>query len=177
MSELMSARERSDLQSLAKMNARVAKADVEAVVAARMSAFEREFRRQWSAQELQVEALLAEVGERVDAINAEIQQRCDAEGVRSELRPRMLSLLVTSQYVSAEAKADMRRLARAELDAAGKRAKVEIDRQTASLCGDIIAAGLTSTEGREMLGRVPSAEALIPNLNVEKFSIRGGGRR
>ncbi len=42
----MTARERSDLQALARMNARVAKADVDAVVAARLVEFEASLQRE-----------------------------------------------------------------------------------------------------------------------------------
>lgn len=173
----MSAGERGDLQKLARMNARVMKSDVDAVVADRLAEFERELQREWSAQELQVVDLLEEVNERVAAINTEIAQRCDEQGIRPELRPQMLSQLVTRTYLSRERVAEVRRLARAELDAAGKRAKVEVDRQTASLCGEVISCGLTSSEARGLLDRVQKVEQLVPALEVREIEARIGGAR
>lgn len=174
----MTAAERNALQSLAKMNARVAKADVDAVVSARWCEFENELARDWSSDELKVTELVAEANERIKAINAEIDRQCDELGVRSELRPRLISYLHSSPRLAGERQIEIRRKARAELDAAGKRAKVEIDRQTAAVCADIIRTGLTSVEASEMLGRVASPESLVPTLAVRELeaSVRGGAR-
>jgi hypothetical protein len=173
----MTGRERSDLQSLAKMNARVSKADVDAVVADRVADFERGLQREWSAQELQVQDLMTEVNERVQAINDEITRRCDDLDIRPELRPQMLAGLMTRRHLSKDRETELRRLARAELEAAGKRAKVEIDRQTASICGEIVASGLSSSEAHAMLGRVETPQQLVPEVSMRELESRFGGGR
>ena len=177
MTDAMTSRERSDLLQLARMKCRVMKADVEAVVADRVLVFEEEFQREWSAQELQVDDLVAAVTQQIAAINAEMTRRCDELGIRPELRPKMLGGFAGRQYLSKQGEGEMRRLARVKLDAAGKRAKAEIDRQTVALCGEIISTGISSAEARELLGKVQTAEQLVPPLKVHELEIRAGGSR
>lgn len=178
VSPAMSARERSDLQQLARMNARVAKADVEALVAQRLAEFEHELARDWSAQELQVEALLTEADAKVAQVNARVQQRCDELGIRPELRPRMVSRFVAHPRAGRDREIELRRIAKADLEAAGRRAKTEIDRRTANICGQVLAAGIGSDEARSFLAQVPSVESLVPVLDVAELEQRAlGGAR
>ena len=170
--ELMTARERSDLQVLARMNGRVAKSDVDAVVAERHRDFVEEITRDWSAQELQVGELLAEANAKMSELNAEIQRRCDAQGIREGLRPRMWSALVLSPRYDRDSLAEVKLKAKAELDAAGKRAKVEIDRQVAHVCAQIIGTGLTSAEATAFLDRVQSPQELVQPLDAATFGRR-----
>lgn len=178
MSMPMTGRERSDLQSLARMNARVSKADVDAVVAARYAAFENDLARDWTAQELEVEQLIAEAQVKIDEINAKITAECDRLNIRPELRPRMGGGLWTSPRASREREIEFRRKAKAELEAAGKRAKVEIDRQSAAVITQIVSTGLTSNEATAMLGKVATPEDLVPTLDVRDLEalVAGGGR-
>ncbi|MFT4010884.1 MAG: hypothetical protein QM655_12680 [Nocardioidaceae bacterium] len=179
MSELMTARERSDLQQLARMNARVAKSDVDAVVSQRLMELEQEIDKTWTTQELQVDGLVIEANRKIEEINELITKQCDELGIREALRPRMAigftpggrSILNRGQLD------DLRKLAKAELDAAGKRAKVEIDRQTARVCGEIVANGLTTQAAGEMLGRVDSPEQLVPVITMMDLEHRKLGGR
>lgn len=173
----MTTRERSDLQQLARMNARVAKADVDAVAAQRLAEFEQEITRDWTTQELFISDLVDEVKIKVAEINALIDERCEAEGIRPELRPIMGSGPYLNPRLRKDRELELRRLARTELDAAAKRAKTEIDRQTASICGEIVASGLTSADAHAMLSRVDTADALVPSLEVSKVeALLGRGR-
>ncbi len=115
---------------------------------------------------------MEEVQAKVIELNAEIERRCDELGVRPELRPRQLNMFHSSPRLSRDRQIEVRRLARAELDAAGKRAKTEIDRQTAAVCAEVIVAGISSPEAQALLNRVPSVESLVPPLAVQEIEAK-----
>lgn len=173
----MTAKERSDLQSVARMNARVAKSDVEAVAAQRLAEFEHELEKQWTAEEMAVEDLLEEAGAKIDEINARVKARCDELGIRPALRPRAVGGF-GMPWMPNEVKTALRRTAKAELDAAAKRAKTEIDRQTATICTEIIADGITSEKAKEMLSAVSSPSELVQALDLKAIEAKAPrGRR
>lgn len=173
----MSARERSDLQQLARMNARVAKADVDALAAQRLAEFEEEAQASYSMQEMEVAHLVADVQAQVEAINEKLTAVLDEKGIHPSLRPRMLAWYSAKHGLDRGDLGDLRRVAKAELDAATKRAKVEIDRQTARVCTEIVASSLTSDQAREILARVDAPESLVPALSLEKVQqIKALGR-
>lgn len=173
----MTARERGDLQQIARMNARVMKGDVDAMVASRYAEFEQALSRDWTAQELGVQEMLADAQQKVAEINDEIQRQCDLQGIRDELRPRLYNMLNASPRAGNERQGELRRIARAELDAAGKKAKVEIDRQTAALCTDIVSRGLTSIEAKGLLERVQSVDELVPGLQLKAVEAKASHLR
>ena len=114
----------ADLQKLTRMIARNARDGIEAFKAQRLLAFERELQERYEVDNAAWAELTAEAEATVGRIDAEIAERCKALGIRPEFRPRIsASWYRAGENGSKERQAELRKLARLELDAMGKAAK------------------------------------------------------
>lgn len=168
----MAASERNALLKLIARNARVAAADVDSLAAERYADFERQASKIWEAQELGVKELVDDANSQLAPILAQITQlvakRCDELGITAELRPRVNGGVgVFRASLPKDRQVELRRLAKAEIEAGRKRAKVEIERSRSQIEARVLTSAITSEEGRAILGELPSAEALLPALDVQ----------
>jgi hypothetical protein len=158
--------ESTDLQKLARMRARVARDGIEAVKAQRLLEFERELQERYEVDDAAWAELTAEAEATVRRIDAEIAERCEALGIRPEFRPRIgASWYRAGENASKDRQAELRKLARLELDAMGKAAKQRINAAELETVTEIVAVGLGS-QARELLAAMPTVEELIPVLEV-----------
>ncbi len=163
----MTKTERESLEKLIRQKAGVAKHDAEArgkVLLAHAEA-------QLSARFRRDDELFAHVTKRAEemaaAADQEIAEICRRQGVREEFRPRIsLDWLGRSENASAERRAELRRLAQANVAALVSAAKVEIDREATEQTSQLLLDGLASPEARAFLGRMPSPEELLPPLTA-----------
>ena len=65
--------------------------------------------------------------------------------------------------------AELRRVAKAKLDAGAKAAKVEIERSSLRVQTELVAGGLHSADARAFLEAMPTADALLPPLTVAEI--------
>jgi hypothetical protein len=168
----MTAAERTALLKLIARNARVAAADIDSLAAERYAEFEQQAQKIWAAQELGVKQLIDEANAQLSPVVAQAQQlvtqRCDALGILEQFRPRVSgSAYVYRPALSRDEQGNLRRQAKAEIEASRKRAKVEIERARASIEGRVLTTAITSDEGRAILVELPSAEALLPSVDVQ----------
>lgn len=159
--------ERTDLQRVARMRARVARDGIDAVKAQRLAEFERELQARYAVDDEAWAELTAEAEGTVSRIDAEIAARCEALGIRPEFRPRIsASWYYAGENASKERQAELRKLAQLELDAMGKAAKQRINAAELETVTEIVAVGMGS-QARELLESMPTVEELIPVLEVE----------
>ncbi len=168
----MTTAERNALLKLIARNARVAAADVDSLAAERYADFERQATKIWEAQELGVKQLIDDANTQLRPAVALIQrlvtERCDELGIVPELQPEVNGhVRVYSHFTSTQRQSELRRLAKAEIEAGRKRAKVEIERARSEIEAKALTTAIASDEGRAMLAQLPSADALLPALDVQ----------
>ncbi|MGO4832029.1 hypothetical protein AB4144_06980 [Rhizobiaceae sp. 2RAB30] len=67
-----------------------------------------------------------------------------------------------------EERTEMRRVAQREIEAIEKAARTDIERQSVATQEKIMIGGLTSDDARAFLEAMPTAEALMPELTMDR---------
>ena len=159
--------ERTDLQRVARMRANVARGEIDAVKAQRLAEFERELQARYEVDHEAWAALTRDAEEYVRTADAEVAKRCEALGIRPEFRPSLnLHWYSAGENAVKARQAELRKLARLELDAMGKSAKQRINAAELETVTAIVAVGMGS-EARALLDAMPEVTELIPALEVE----------
>lgn len=162
--------ERSELASVVKRNERVAKtavaqreAELRADVEAQLSAVFEAGDEAWAHVTSEAERVVRQA-------DAEVARICRERGVRPEFRPQ-LHLAWYSRGVNAEAsrRAELRKLAYARIEAAGRAAKTAIEVRATEVLTALVAGGLESDQAREFLASIPTAEALMPPISTDEL--------
>ena len=166
--------ERVELSRLARMRARVAKADIDAIRAERLAAFESELAREFPADDPRWTAIAEEADRLVDALDAQIADICRREGIAPEFRPGLsLGWYRRGQNGFAERRTELRKAGLARLEADARRAKAAVERWEASVCSDLAARALGSAEALAFLGALPAADTLLPALRLAELTEDG----
>jgi replicative superfamily II helicase len=164
----MTKAEREDLIRLVKQRERVAKTAAEQRSAAMLAEFELQISTThkfntnavWSAA---VEAASAAAKACAEKIEAE----SDRLGIPKEFQPRISfgwAARGEAQYL--ERRTELRRVAKAEIDAIEKVARVQIETQSVQAQTEIIANGLNSEAAIAFLNRLPAIESMMPPLSL-----------
>ena len=128
MSDELTRTERADLQRVARMRAKVARGAIEVVKAQRLAEFERELQARYAVDDAAWSELTAAAKAQVQQTDEELARRCEELGIRPEFRPRLtLGWYSAGANGSRDRQAELRKLARLELEAAGKAARQRID--------------------------------------------------
>ena len=173
--EPMSRRDREDLAKVVRMRAKVAKAQVDERSTALRADAERQLAAIYPVDDEAWAELTAEADRRISALDAEIAAICEAKGIRAEFRPGV-QLAWYGRGVNAipKRRAELHKVAVANIAAAATAAKVAVEAASAELQGELIAGGLTSGEARGWLASIPTAEALMPVLDVNALEAGSG---
>lgn len=163
-------RERDALLRVARMNARLAKDGVaqrEAQLLAKadedLAAAYRFDDDAWAEITRAAEAALYRADQR-------IAQACRDLGIQERFRPQLtISWSGRGENAMAERRAELRRVARAKIKAAGQEARLAIDRQAAKVMTELIAGGLKSAEAKALLESIPAADKLMPPVAVAEL--------
>lgn len=172
MTKEMTRGERSELASLIKERARVAKLGIEqrkaellAMAEAQLAAIYRIDDEKW--QDLGEAAAAA-----VKAADRELAERCKKLGIPADFRPRLdLSWWGRGENAFKERRAELRKVAVTKLDAEAKRAKIAIDTSKVEILTSLTASGLRSDDARQFLEAMPTVEALMPAIDVEAIQL------
>jgi len=101
-----------------------------------------------------------------------IAVRCRELGIPAEFAPTLnLSWWERGENACQKRRAELRRVAQSRIAANAQAAKLSIQASSLRIQEQLLTAGLTSTEAREFLASMPSAEALMPMLalaSIEK---------
>ena len=172
--DAMTKGERVELSRLARMRARVAKADIDAIRAERLAAFESELAREFPADDPRWTAIAEEADRLVTALDAQIANICRREGIAPEFRPGLsLGWYRRGQNGFAERRTELRKAGLARLEADARRAKAAVERWEASVCSDLAARALGSAEALAFLGALPAADTLLPALRLAELTEDG----
>jgi hypothetical protein len=177
--------EREDLVRLVKQRERVAKTAAEQRSAAMLAMFEQQVSalHDFNTNEVWSAATKAAVDAAKKA-NEEIAAEAERLGIPAEFRPTLsFSWLRRGENEYAARRAELRRVAKAEIDALEKVARVQIESQSVQAQTEIIANGLSSESAIAFLNTLPAIESMMPPLDVSAIQAkiaekaRAGGHR
>ncbi|MEQ1698904.1 MAG: hypothetical protein ABMA25_02290 [Ilumatobacteraceae bacterium] len=168
--EQMTRRDRDELAKVARLRARVAKADVEQREAALRAQVEEELSAVFSVEDERLADLTSMAREAFAKISADILERCRELGIRDEFRPQY-HLLWAGRGVNAvpARRAELRALAKTRIEALGKAAKVGIDRSCADIISTLITGGLDSVEAHAFLNTMPTVDSMMRAPSVAEL--------
>ena len=160
--------EREDLIRLIKQREKVAKTAAEQRSAAMLAQFESEVsavhvfatNEVWRAAMEAAQKAAKEAMERVE-------READKLGIPREFQPQLgFSWARRGENEYQGRRAELRRVAKAEIDALEKVARVQIEQASVQAQTEVIANGLTSTAAIEFLRSMPAIDTMMPALDV-----------
>jgi hypothetical protein len=166
----MTKAERSELSKVARMNATVAKKDLEARGAEQLAEIEQQLARKYRADHEAIVDLTAKAQGMVDECNKELAARCRQLKVPESFAPEFsLGFYGRGENADRERRAELRKAAQAAVNANVASGKVKIDRQVASICTELVAEGLTTEKAKAFLESMPSIDELMPVLSLPEL--------
>ena len=164
----MTKAEREDLVRLIKQREKVAKTAAEQRSAAMLAEFEQQVSalHRFDTNEVWTAAVQAAADAAKEA-NAKIEAEAAKLGIPEEFRPRlryMWDRRGENEYQGR--RAELRRLAKAEIEALEGLARVQIEAQSVQAQTEVIANGLSSDAAVAFLNKLPAIESLMPPLDV-----------
>ncbi|MDF1705033.1 MAG: hypothetical protein P1U38_09690 [Aeromicrobium sp.] len=161
---------RGDANALVKIvnsRARLAAQRVDALKAQRIAEFEADALKQWDTTMLGIDDAVAAANAAIYEIEQQMQARLNELGVPNHARPRLSSLsLFPQQTADRQFRADIRRLVTAELDAASKAAKMQIEAAKLDTTEALVTRSLDSEAAKELVESLPSADSLLPAIDA-----------
>lgn len=159
--------ERTELTSIIKMRGRLAREGVSLRQAELLADFEAQLAAIYDSNADAWREVTQEADRVVAEADAVVAARCEGLGIRPEFRPSLnLSWYGRGENADQKRRAELRKVAVTRLDAMAKAAKHEISQQETEARTAIAATALTSIDATAWLDRLPTAEALMPALQV-----------
>jgi hypothetical protein len=163
----MTKAERQDLWKLVRFNAKVAKDGAEARGKWLLADVEAKLAAKYPAEDQAWADIVRAARKYVHKADAVIAALCRERGVPEEFRPRLnVSWWERGENAIKERRAELRKVAEAQVEALVKEALFEIDRQTAEQLNQIAQAGLSSQEARAFIRSMPRPEEMLPPLGA-----------
>lgn len=162
--------ERDQLLTVVRQRAKIAKEDVSARQAQLIANGEAALARKFSEQDAAWADLTADARKYMAEIKARLNDRAAELGIPTEFRPGYdLMWFSRGENATANRRAELRAVLKTQAEATAKAAKLEIDRWASDLQVAVIAGGLTG-DARDLLGQLPTAEALMPPLDLPELN-------
>lgn len=164
----MTKAERDDLVRLIKQREKVAKTAAEQRSAAMLAEFEQQVSalHDFATNEVWKAATDAAVAAAKEA-NAKISAEAERLGIPKEFRPSLNFSWATRGENEYEARRqELRRVAKAEIEAIEKVARVQIEASSVQAQTEIIAHGLNSDAALAFLNSLPAIESMMPPLDI-----------
>src|SRR5260221_6612396 len=164
----MSKSEREDLIRLVKQREKVAKTAAEQRSAAMLAEFEQQISaiHAFNSNEVWKAATDAAI-EAARKANEAIMKEADRLGIPKEFHPRLsFSWSWRGEAEYQERRNELRRVAKAEIDALEKVARVQIESSSVAAQTEIIAHGLSSKAAITFLNSLPAIESMMPCLDI-----------
>ena len=164
----MTVRDSRELADHIRRQERVAKEMVAVRAAELIADFEAQMSRIYAWDD---EEVWAEAKKSADAVmvlaNEAIAARCRELGIPPAYAPR-LNHYWAGRWENADPsrRVELRRTALSRIDALAKQAKVQISARSVEIQRDLLSGRLTTEAGQAFLAAMPTAEALMPALNV-----------
>lgn len=170
----MTKAERDDLVRLVKQRERVAKTAAEQRSAAMLAEFEQQIAaiHTFNSNDVWKAATAAAIDAAKEA-NAKIMEEATKLGIPKEFQPKLaFSWQSRGEAEYAERRSELRRLAKAEIDALEKVARVQIESESVRAQTEIIAHGLNSESAIEFLNRLPAIDSMMPALDITQIQAK-----
>jgi hypothetical protein len=163
--------EREDLIRLVKQREKVSKTAAEQRSAAMLAEFEQQISAIHSFNDNEIWKAATEAAiEAAKKANTEIMAEATKLGIPKEFQPKLnFSWACRGQNEYGQRRDELRRLAKAEIDALEKVARVQIESTSVQAQTEIIANGLNSDAALEFLNRLPAIESMMPALDVSSI--------
>ncbi|CAN5874129.1 hypothetical protein BH23ACT5_BH23ACT5_09940 [soil metagenome] len=166
MSEMTRA-DRDQLAKLARQRARLSKT----MLSERAKVLESEVEDQLSAEYKFDEDVWADINRQaahaVAAADRQIADICESWGVAEHLRPSIrLSWSNRGEQMLASRRAELRKLAKARIEAAAAQAKTTIDGHLLAVETELVRDGLASADAHRFLDSMPTPEQLLPRVDI-----------
>lgn len=171
--------ERDDLLRLVRQRERVCKTAAAERSAALLADFEKQISTiyafdndaTWNALYAEADKLMADINARVDARAGELS-------IPPEFRPKLRWMWDSrGEAKFADRRAELRRTAKAEIEAAQKRARTEIEVASVNAQTEIMRQGLTSAAATAFLESLPAVEKLMPSLDVKRIEAQADEKK
>lgn len=166
--------ERDDLLRLIKQRAKVGRAAAEQRSAALLAEFEQQVSAVYKFDRDTVWAeAVATATAAFEEANAKIKARCEELGIPEEFQPQLrMGWERRGENEFTNRRAELRRVAKAEIEALEKKALAKIEADSVNAQSQIIASGLTSQAAIEFLSSMPTVESLMPAVDLTRIEAR-----
>ena len=166
----MTAAERNDLRSLIRQRARLMKTEVKQRRLQLMSDFERQLSANFSYDQDETwKGAHALADQAVKDAQVVIEDRCRELNIPKEFAPTIqMHWYGRGENAVRERRDELRRTAKARLDVLEATAKTEIERISVESQAELISDGLTSEAAKVFFEQLPSAESLMPLLELNQ---------
>jgi hypothetical protein len=162
--------EREDILRIARQREKVAKSEARRRSSELKADFENKLASHfsfdqspvWAAAMCQADLVVKEMDERIAA-------ECEKLGIPRQFRPRISVVWYSrGENASRTRRLELRTVADSRIAALEKRAFEEIERQNLNFQTKVLCLGLTSPEAQGLLAEMPTAEQLMPPLNLQE---------
>jgi hypothetical protein len=165
----MSKGEREQLLKVVRMRARVAKEDINARQAEILAEGQAVLARRFREDDEAFAQIMAEARAYMEQVKAKVEAKAAEMGIPAAFRPTVNTYWFDrGENADPRRRAELQAVLRTRAEAVARAAKVEVDRWSSDLQTQIIAGGLAG-DARELLDRLPSAEALMPPLELPEL--------
>ncbi len=177
-SSTMTRAERTDLGALIRRREKLLKTAAKQRALELMADFERKISAVFSYDDDETwKAAYASAEQAVDEAKVVIAQRCRELGIPPEFAPDIdVAWYRRGENAASQRRTELRRVAKTEIDALEAHAKTEIERVSVEQQTALISDGLPSDAAQAFLAQMPTAENLMPVLDIEQIkSLSGKG--
>lgn len=166
----MTAAERTDLARVVRMRAKIARENIDVAVMRQLAYIEAQLAACYSIRDQHWKEIAEEAARKVHEVDQEIARRCRDLGIPEQFRPS-LNVNWYGRGVNADKnrRAELRAAAEARLEAAAAEAKSKLLRSEVDLLERITGHGLTSDAAKDFLTTLPTADALLPKLELAEL--------
>jgi len=172
MSE-MTNKDRDTLMQIARQRARVARSSVAQRQAQLLADVEEQLSGVYDAMDSDWHDLAAEGQQAVQQADNALAERCAKRGIPEEFRPRLVSSWFSRGENAIPARrAELRKKAQTAVDAAGKAAKLEIDRAEGEVLVELLSGLLTTEAAHKYLTAMPTPDDLMPALRLAELEAK-----
>ena len=166
----MSKGERDELAKVIRQRGRVAKGHVESAKADLLADVEAKLAAEFSARDEMWDGAMEIAEQAIRDAKAEIARVCHERGIPKDFRPALrVQWLSRGRNLEPARRAELRKLAIARIDEAGKDAKLAIDAMEADTLTDLYAGGLSSEAAREFLEQMPDPRTLMAPFDLDEL--------
>lgn len=170
--------ERTELLKVIRARERVAKADADHRAAELRADVEDKLAATYTFDDDAWADVTAAAERAIAEADAQIAERCRKLGVPERFRPQLrVHWYGRGENAMKDRRAELRKVAQTRIEAATKQAKHQVASWSVEAQTRLVEEGLESSRARQFLAELPTAEALMPPLEVTELEEQLGDRR